>query len=91
MIVLIKYDRGKREKEKSSQTHFPRASDALPGFPEGLKETPDKRKMESSYGMTWDGSREARRHRERRGDATNRPPGHLHLQPAAPPWNDTEM
>ena len=61
------------------------------GFPEGLKETPDKRKMESSYGMTWDGSREARRHRERRGDATNRPPGHLHLQPAAPPWNDTEM
>ena len=39
--------------------------------------------------MGWE--QEARRHRERRGDATNRPPGHLHLQPAAPPWNDTEM
>ena len=59
MIVLIKYERGKKEKEKSSQTHFskifPRASDALPGFPEGLEETPDKRR--SSYGMRWDGSR----------------------------------
>ena len=94
MIVLIKYERGKREKEKSSQTHFskifPRASDALPGFPEGLEETPDKRR--SSYGMRWDGSRRPGHTGSGGGrPLTGRPPPAPTLQPAAPPWNDTEM